>query len=89
MRQTSLKAILDCNLTLIETDFRPEMPKISLPMLIIHGEQDIPSQSRCRGGFLRSCCPIINSSSTKMRPHGLYITHMELLNADLLAFASK
>ena len=39
MTQTSLKAILDCNQAIIETDFRAELPKIKRADLDNSGRQ--------------------------------------------------
>src|SRR5262249_3060896 len=39
--QASLKALIDCNRADTETDFRAELPKITAPTLIIHGDKDV------------------------------------------------
>src|SRR5262249_20934276 len=36
----SLKALIECNRAMTETDFRAEMRKITVPSLIVHGDAD-------------------------------------------------
>jgi non-heme chloroperoxidase len=40
MLRTSLKAVLDCNLAMLETDFRAELTDVTVPTLIIQGDHD-------------------------------------------------
>lgn len=89
MRQTSLKAILDCNLTLIETDFRAELRDISLPTLIVHGDRDSSFPIEMSGLLVSRLLPNNQFIVYENAPHGLYITHMQRLNEDLLEFALK
>jgi pimeloyl-ACP methyl ester carboxylesterase len=83
---TCLKAMLDCNLAMIQTDFRAEMRKISLPSLVIHGDADRSAPLTITGqksaDLLKGCQLKVYEGA----PHGLFITHMERLNQDLLTF---
>ena len=84
--QASLKALVDANRTDTEADFRPEMRKIATPTLIIHGDRDHSAPLDFTG---RRTAKLIPGSELKVyegAPHGLFITHMERLNRDLLAF---
>lgn len=84
--QTSLKAVLDCNLAVIETDFRAELRKLSVPTLVIHGDADASAPLALTG---KKTAQLIPGSQLKVyegAPHGLFITHQERLNRDLLAF---
>ena len=86
---TSLKALLGCNLAMVETDFRSEMRRISLPALIIHGDADQSAPIALTG---QKSAELIAGSQFKVyenAPHGLFITHMERLNKDLLSFLSS
>jgi non-heme chloroperoxidase len=69
-----------------ETDFTEDLKKISVPVLVMHGEDD-------------QVVPIANSSPLSAKlvqngtlktykgfPHGMLTTHGDVLNADLLAF---
>ena len=84
--QTSLKAIIECNRALTETDLRSEMRKITVPTLVIHGDADQSAPIDLTG---RKTAQLIPGSQFKVyegAPHGLFITHMDRLNSDLLAF---
>lgn len=83
---TSLKALMECNLAMIETDFRSEMRKVFLPALIIHGDADQSVPLALTG---QKSAELIAGSQFKVyegAPHGLLFTHMERLNKDLLSF---
>ena len=85
--QASLKALLDCNRADTETDFRPELPKITTPTLIIQGDKDVSTPLELTG---RKTARLIPGSQLKVyegAPHGLMFTHMDRFNRDLLAFA--
>jgi non-heme chloroperoxidase len=85
----SLKAMLDLHRSFTETDFRPDLPKIAVPTLLIHGDKDTSALLD-----LTSCRtqPLIPNSQLKIyegAAHGLPFTHMDRLNADILAFAKR
>jgi non-heme chloroperoxidase len=83
----SMKVMLDLNRVLTETDFRKELPKITVPALIVHGDSDVSAPIDLTG---RRTQALIAGSQLKVyegAAHGLPITHMRQLNADLLAFA--
>lgn len=85
--QTSLKAALDCNYAMVHTDFRPELPKITIPTLIIQGDKDVSAPLEMTG---RPTAEMIAGSQLKVyqgAPHGLMFTHIARLNADLIEFA--
>jgi non-heme chloroperoxidase len=84
--QSSPKALLDCNRVVTETDFRAEIRKITIPTLVIHGDADQSAALEITG---RRTAQLIQGSQFKIyegAPHGLFITHMERFNRDLLAF---
>ena len=84
--QASLKALIDCNHTGAETDFRAELPKITTPTLIIHGDKDVSTPLEFTG---RKTARLIPGSQLKVyegAPHGLMFTHMDRLNGDLYDF---
>jgi non-heme chloroperoxidase len=83
----SLKTMLDLHRVFTETDFRPELPRISVPTLLIHGDNDKSTPIETTA---RKTAPLIPGSQLKVyegAAHGLPITHADQLNADLLAFA--
>jgi non-heme chloroperoxidase len=84
--QSSLKALIDCFQAVTETDFRAELPAITVPTRIIHGNADVSEPIEQRG---RRTAQVIPGSEFKLyegAPHGLMLTHMDRLNADLIAF---
>jgi len=84
--QASMKALIDCNRADTETDFRRELPKITTPTLIIHGDKDVSTPLESTG---RKTARLIPGSQLKVyegAPHGLMFTHMDRFNHDLLAF---
>jgi non-heme chloroperoxidase len=84
----SAKATLDCVPAWL-TDFRADLPKIDVPVLIVHGDADrtlplaataIPLSQRIAGARL-----VVLEGA----PHGLIWTHAEEVNKELLAFIGE
>jgi non-heme chloroperoxidase len=85
--QCTLKTMLDLHRVFTETDFRADLRKITVPTLLIHGDSDTSSPVDFSA---RRTSPLITGSQLKVyegAAHGLPFTHMDRLNADLLAFA--
>ena len=83
----SLKTMNDLQKVFTETDFRPELRKISVPTLLIHGDNDASTPIEVTA---RKTMPLIQGCQLKVyegASHGLPVTHADQLNADLLAFA--
>lgn len=84
--QASLKAILDCNLVGLETDYRSELHKITIPVLIIHGNKDVSAPLERTGRKVAQLIPGSRLVVYDGAPHGLMLTHMDRLNMDLVSF---
>lgn len=86
MLNTSLQAAVEFQRSAIETDFRAELSEVSVPTLIVHGDADASAPLTLTGArtseFLPNCRLLVYENA----PHGLYLTHREMLNHDLLAF---
>lgn len=85
--QVGLKGAFDCIKAFSETDLTPDLGKIDVPTLIVHGDdgQIVPIAD---SALLSST--LIGRATLKVypgAPHGLTATHRNQLNADLLAFA--
>ncbi len=84
--QSSPIATLQCAKAFATTDFRADMPKINVPVLIIHGDADktvpINATGEETAEILKDAKYIIYEGA----PHGLWYTHREKLNMDLLDF---
>ena len=87
MQRCSMKAVIDCNRTMTTTDFRDELPRVSLPTLVIHGDKDASAPLELTGRKTADLIPGAKLKVYEGAPHGLFVTHLERLNSDLLAFA--
>jgi non-heme chloroperoxidase len=84
--EASPKAVIDLRRAANETDFRPDMRAFTVPTLIIHGDNDQNSPLDITG---RRTAQAIPGSELKVyagAAHGLFLTHKDRLNTDLLAF---
>jgi pimeloyl-ACP methyl ester carboxylesterase len=89
MSQTSLQAVIECNVAVTETDFRSELPKIDRPVLIVHGTADQSAPIDLTGRVTAKLLPYRDLQVYLGAPHGLFLTHIERLNADLLRFVQS
>jgi non-heme chloroperoxidase len=81
-----IKGVLDCIDAFGKTDFRPDLPAITVPTLIVHGTADKtvpidPSARAAARGIKQS--ELIEYDG---EPHGLNITAKDRLTRDLLVF---
>ncbi len=89
MTVASLKALLDCNAAFVETDFRAELPKISIPTLVIQGDKDASTPVDLTGRKTAKLIPGAELKVYEGAPHGLMFTHIDRFNRDLVAFAQS
>ena len=85
----SLKSTVDCVTAFSETDFRPDMAKIEVPTLVIHGDADQIVPFETTG---KKAAELIRGAELKVyegAPHGFAVTHAQQLNEDLLAFLGR
>jgi non-heme chloroperoxidase len=87
--QVGLKGAFDCVKAFSETDLTEDLERIDVPTLIIHGDDDqiVPIAASAH----RSA-EIVKDATLKVypgAPHGLFATHKDQFNADLLAFISN
>ena len=79
----------ECIAAFSATDFRPDLAKVDVPTLVIHGDDDqvVPFSV---GG--QSSAALIDGAELKVypgAPHGITDTHKEQLGTDLLAFINR
>ena len=85
---SSLNATVDCVRSFSETDFRNDLKKIDIPVLIIHGDADKTVPINVSGDKTAALLPHAKYIVYANAAHGLFITEKEKLNADLLHFIS-
>jgi non-heme chloroperoxidase len=81
-----VKATYDCIKAFSETDFTEDLRKIDVPTLIIHGDDD---QIVPIGASAMISSTLVKGARLKVYPglsHGLFATHHEIVNPELLAF---
>lgn len=81
-------AMLHC-VTAWKDDFRPDLPKIDVPLLVLHGTEDrnIPIDVGARR--ITEYVPSAEVIEIEGGPHGIGVTHTEIVNAKLLEFLAK
>jgi non-heme chloroperoxidase len=87
--ESSPKAVIELRRAANETDFRPDMHAFTVPTLIIHGDSDQSAPLDMTG---RRTAQAIPGSELKVyagAAHGLFLTHKDQLNAELLAFIQR
>jgi non-heme chloroperoxidase len=80
------KAQYECISAFSETDFTADLEAVSLPVLLMHGEDDqvVPIDASAR-----TAIKLLQNGTLKTYPglsHGLFATHPDLINPDLLGF---
>lgn len=83
---SSAKATMECVLAFAETDFREDLKKIKVPVLIIHGSNDNIVPIQVSGDKTAALIPHAQYIIYNDAPHGLFITEKEKLNNDLISF---
>jgi non-heme chloroperoxidase len=82
-----VKAQVDCVKAFSETDFRDDLKKITVPVLVMHSKDDqvVPyalsgpkSAALLKNGTLKTYADNM--------PHGMMTTHADIINSDLLEF---
>ncbi len=86
---SSAKATVDCVRSFSETDFRNDLKKFEVPVLIIHGDADKTVPINQSGKKSAELLPNAEYIIYNDAPHGLFITEKERLNTDLLNFITE
>lgn len=84
----SPRATQECAKAFAQTDFRSDVESITLPTLIIHGDADKTVPIEASGN---RTAKMISNAQYKIydgAPHGLFYTHCQRLNQDLIEFCS-
>lgn len=84
--QGSLKATHDAVTACAITDYRDDIQRFDVPVLVIHGERDafVPFDATARQAV--DLFPDVTLKVYEGAPHGVVFTHKDRLNQDLLSF---
>ena len=85
----SVPIALACARAMVAADFRAEMRRLEVPTPIIHGDRDRSTPVELTGKLSAELIPNCRLLVYPGAPHGLMFTHMEELNADVLAFVRE
>ena len=80
------KAHYDGIVAFSQTDFTEDLKKISVPVLVMHSEDDQIVPYQAAGPLAAKLLKNGTLKTYKGLPHGMITTHADLINADLLAF---
>jgi pimeloyl-ACP methyl ester carboxylesterase len=88
-KQADKRAALACTTAVHRTDFHDDLPKVTVPTLVLHGDSDaiVPlegSGERTHNAITGSELQVIAGA-----PHGCNVSHADEWNTALLAFLVK
>jgi pimeloyl-ACP methyl ester carboxylesterase len=83
---SSAHATLECAASFAYTDFRDDLAAIEVPTLIIHGDNDKTVPIEISGDLTAKAIPHAQYLVYGGASHGLWYTHKEQINADLISF---
>jgi pimeloyl-ACP methyl ester carboxylesterase len=86
MERTSLPIAVACNRSMVDTDFRADLRDVTTPTLLIHGDADASAPLPLTGARTAKLMPNCAFKIYEGAPHGLFLTHRQRLNADILQF---
>ncbi|QRQ99642.1 alpha/beta fold hydrolase [Dyadobacter sandarakinus] len=87
--QASSRATSQCIRSFSSTDFREEVTRLDVPVLIIHGEADKTVPIKASSNRTAELLPGAEYIVYESAPHGLFITHKERLNENLIQFINQ
>ncbi len=83
------KAHYDGIVAFSQTDFTEDLKKITVPVLVMHSEDDQIVPYAASGPLTAKLLQNGTLKTYKDLPHGMPTTHAQLINADLLAFLQR
>lgn len=87
--QSSKHAALACMTAFATTDFREDLPKVSVPALVIHGDGDATVPFEGSGARTHAAIPGSELHVVAGAPHGVNVSHAEEWNRVVLEFLAK
>lgn len=86
-RTSSARALEALHRTLTTADFRAELPRLDLPVLVVQGTRDATCPPALTGEATARLIPGARLALYEGAPHGLPFSHPERLGAELIRFA--
>ncbi len=83
----SPKGTHDCIIAFTKTDFREDLRKVDVPLLVVHGDSDAIVPFEASGARVSEFVPGAQVVVIPGGPHGVNASHPEEFNRALLAFA--
>ena len=86
MLRSHVPITIACSRAYVETDLRPDLAKVDKSVLILQGDKDVSAPLEMTG---RRTAAGIRGAVLKVypgAPHGLFLTHMDQVNRDILEF---
>lgn len=84
--QTSAQALYECNRVVEHADMRDEMRRIGIPTLLIAGTQDVSAPFELTAKPSLDLLPNARLRVYEGAAHGMFLTHMQRVNGDLIEF---
>lgn len=75
-----------CAVAFAQTDFRSDIASVTVPTLVIHGDADQTVPIAASSDRIVKLLPDCEYRVYEGAPHGLFYTHRQQLNTDLIAF---
>lgn len=87
--QSSQSAALGCMEAFGTTDFRPDLPHVTVPTLVLHGDADAIVPLEGSGALTHDTVAGSELVVLRNAPHGCNVSHSEDFNAALIAFLKR
>ncbi len=88
-RQSDQDAALGCMQAFAMTDFREDLPRITVPTLVIHGDSDGTVPFEGSGARTHVAVPHSELVVVPDAPHGVNVSHADAFNTALLEFLRR
>ena len=85
----SPKGTADCIVAFGTTDFREDLQKVQVPILVLHGDSDGIVPFEASGRRIREFAQNVQTVVVEGAPHGFNASHPQQFNQALLAFLAK
>lgn len=88
-KQASKVAALGCMAAFAGTDFRDDLPNVTVPVLVIHGDGDATVPFEGSGARIHASLPGSELAVIAGGPHGVTASHADEWNARVLEFLAE